>query len=61
MLHTILTSLARLIGALGPGYIHPDEIFQSQEVLAALIFRYDAVVPWEFEDCARPARSFVPP
>jgi phosphatidylinositol glycan class Z len=44
-----------------PSYIHPDELFQSQEVvLAAMQGRY-ANVPWEFADATQPSRSIVPP
>ncbi|KAH1022880.1 hypothetical protein HUJ04_012197, partial [Dendroctonus ponderosae] len=31
------------------GYIHPDEYFQSMEVLAGRIFDVDHSPPWEFE------------
>ena len=51
----------RLVTALSPGYIHPDEVFQSMEVMAATVFRYEASIPWEFADCTRPARSFFTP
>jgi hypothetical protein len=53
--------LLRLIAIFFPGTIHPDEIFQSQEVLAAISFDYDATIPWEFAECASPARSILPP
>ena len=56
-----LLPVIRLFAALGPGYIHPDEIFQSQEVMASAVFRYEAVIPWEFAACAAPARSLIPP
>ncbi len=52
---------ARAVGALSAGYVHPDEVFQSIEVVAAGFFGYDAFIPWEFADCSQPARSIVPP
>jgi hypothetical protein len=53
--------LVRFIAVFLPGMVHPDEIFQSQEVFAAVSFNYDAVIPWEFNECRSPARSIVPP
>lgn len=50
----------RLICALLPGYIHPDEFFQSPEVTAGDVFGYDVFVPWEFKS-ELPARSIVLP
>lgn len=42
-----------------PGYVHPDEVFQSTELAAADVFGYDAFVPWEVADCATPYRSSI--
>ncbi|RUS22275.1 Alg9-like mannosyltransferase family-domain-containing protein [Endogone sp. FLAS-F59071] len=52
--------LLRLICAFLPGYIHPDEFFQSPEVTAGDVFDYDVFVPWEFKP-ELPARSIVLP
>lgn len=44
-----------------PGYVHPDEYFQNQEVMGAwLLGLDDSGVPWEFT-ATQPARSIVPP
>ena len=56
-----LLRILRIAAIVLPGIIHPDEIFQSQEVMAAVVFDYDALIAWEFSDCRRPARSIVPP
>lgn len=39
-------------------YIHPDEHFQSLEVLAGRIFDFSVDIPWEFSS-TKPARSFA--
>lgn len=49
----------RLVLGLGDSYIHPDEHFQSFEVLTASIFNYTTSPPWEFASTL-PARSFGP-
>jgi GPI mannosyltransferase 4 len=54
-----------IIFLLSPSYIHPDELFQSQEVLLAAgvalgKYRY-ANIPWEFADARNPSRSIAPP
>ncbi|GAB5588437.1 hypothetical protein Unana1_03337 [Umbelopsis nana] len=43
-----------------PGYIQPDEFFQSPEITAGSAFDIEIFTPWEF-DPASPARSIVPP
>eukprot|EP00051_Salpingoeca_urceolata_P011794 m.146556 g.146556 ORF g.146556 m.146556 type:complete len:697 (-) comp17257_c1_seq2:660-2750(-) len=43
-----------------PGYIHPDEFFQSPEVVAGDVFGINVDVPWEFRP-AFPIRSIVFP
>lgn len=48
-----------LIFALQPSYIHPDEHFQSLEVLAVKIGGIKGSIPWEFAQ-SHAARSFVP-
>lgn len=45
----------------GPSYIHPDELFQSQEIILAAAGQRYANVPWEFADVKIPSRSVVPP
>src|SRR3989338_7325407 len=43
------------------GYIHPDEYFQSCEVVAGDVFSFqNLTIPWEFSP-ADPNRSIVPP
>ncbi|XP_045859961.1 GPI mannosyltransferase 4 [Meles meles] len=44
-------SLLRLVWCLLPqtGYVHPDEFFQSPEVMAEDILGVEAVRPWEFD------------
>ncbi|KAJ2158168.1 alpha 1,2 mannosyltransferase [Coemansia sp. RSA 552] len=51
--------LLRLLLALSPVYIHPDEFFQAPEVAAGDILRLDALRTWEFTS-AMPIRSIVP-
>lgn len=48
-----------LIVSLQPSYIHPDEQFQSLEVLAVRFFGIKGTIPWEFQS-ETAARSFVP-
>lgn len=43
-----------------PGYIHPDEFFQTIEILAGRIFQLDANIPWEF-NVTFPIRSIGVP
>ncbi|KAG2181052.1 hypothetical protein INT43_008634 [Umbelopsis isabellina] len=50
----------RLLFSLLPGYIQPDEFFQSPEIMAGSVFDLEVFTPWEF-DPAAPARSIVPP
>lgn len=41
--------MVRLVLAFSPGYIHPDEHFQSPEVAAAWVFDFQALhIPWEY-------------
>lgn len=46
----------RVFFGLSNSYIHPDEHFQSLQVLSKIILNYNANLPWEFESDA-PARS----
>ncbi|SCU83255.1 LAFA_0D02564g1_1 [Lachancea sp. 'fantastica'] len=55
----ILGYLAGLFFALEPSYIHPDEHFQSLEILAHRFYGSHGTVPWEF-DATNAARSFGP-
>lgn len=45
--------------AIQSSYIHPDEHFQSLEVLAVKFGQIKGTIPWEF-DKANAARSFIP-
>ncbi|CDF89920.1 related to GPI mannosyltransferase 4 [Zygosaccharomyces bailii ISA1307] len=45
--------------AIQPSYIHPDEHFQSLEILAIKFGQIKGSIPWEF-DSANAARSFIP-
>lgn len=58
----LISILAPIIGiylATEFSYIHPDEHFQSIEVLAIKLFGIKGMIPWEFSS-SHPARSFVP-
>jgi len=48
--------LTRLLAALTPSYIHPDEHFQGPQVIAALVFGWNVQQTWEFTADA-PIRS----
>ena len=48
-----------LVVALMPSYIHPDEHFQSLEMLTRIFYGTEGYVPWEF-DSTNAARSYVP-
>eukprot|EP01083_Nonionella_stella_P058842 154060_1 len=39
----------RVIFAFTPGYIHADEFFQSQEIMARDLFGFSVFTPWEFQ------------
>lgn len=49
----------RFVFALSNSYIHPDEHFQSLEVMTSRILGYSANIPWELASDA-PARSLAP-
>ncbi|KAJ1667450.1 alpha 1,2 mannosyltransferase [Coemansia sp. RSA 1646] len=49
----------RVLFALSPSYIHPDEFFQAPEVAASDILGVDALRTWEFTS-EEPIRSIVP-
>lgn len=49
----------RILLAIGGSYIHPDEHFQSFEVLLSRFFGFSTNIPWEFSS-VDPARSYVP-
>ncbi|KAF9947597.1 hypothetical protein BGZ72_010430 [Mortierella alpina] len=50
----------RIFNALSPGYIHPDEFFQSAEITAGNIFGLDVNIPWEYKP-ELPCRSILIP
>jgi len=50
----------RVVLLVAPGYIHPDEFFQAQEVAAIRRYSLDVPLAWEF-DCQHPCRSSVLP
>ena len=54
----LLTIVFRFVFTLSDSYIHPDEHFQSLEVLTSRILNYSTNIPWEFQD--DPARSLAP-
>lgn len=60
----MLVDVVRVLAVFTPGYLHPDEFFQSQEVVASWVLGdASALVPWEF-DCSLQGtlfRSVVPP
>ncbi|CAG8786814.1 27395_t:CDS:2, partial [Racocetra persica] len=49
-----------LICALSTGYIHPDEFFQSPEIMGGDVFGFEVFRPWEFEKYPQ-CRSIVIP
>jgi hypothetical protein len=55
-LPTSVVLISRLLAALTSSYIHPDEHFQGPQVIAALVFGWDAQKTWEFTT-DRPIRS----
>ncbi|KAI8051653.1 Alg9-like mannosyltransferase family-domain-containing protein [Syncephalis plumigaleata] len=52
--------LLRLLLALAPGYVHPDEFFQSPEISAGHVLNVRNWIPWEY-DADYPCRSIVFP
>ncbi|CAG8480146.1 5028_t:CDS:10 [Ambispora leptoticha] len=59
ILYTLLC-LMRLGCSLLPGYVHPDEFFQSPEIMAGDVLGYEVYRPWEFNEHL-PSRSiFIP-
>ncbi|KJE93020.1 hypothetical protein, variant [Capsaspora owczarzaki ATCC 30864] len=57
-----LLMLVRAASIALPGYIHPDEFFQSPEVAARDVLELDsAFIPWEFANTETPSRSAVFP
>ncbi|KAF8944516.1 alpha 1,2 mannosyltransferase [Haplosporangium gracile] len=50
----------RLFIALSPGYIHPDEFFQSAEITAGNVFGFKVDIPWEYQP-ELPCRSIIIP
>ncbi|KAL6452434.1 SMP3 GPI mannosyltransferase 4 [Candida maltosa Xu316] len=54
----LFTIIFRFVFTLSDSYIHPDEHFQSLEVLSNRILDYSTNIPWEFHES--PARSLAP-
>lgn len=54
----LLLVIFRFLSVLFPGYIHPDEFFQSPELSASDIFGIDGIRTWEW-DISRPVRSWI--
>jgi phosphatidylinositol glycan class Z len=52
--------LLRLLLALAPGYVHPDEFFQSPEISAGHVLSVRNWIPWEY-DTNYPCRSIIFP
>ncbi|CDS07736.1 hypothetical protein LRAMOSA01685 [Lichtheimia ramosa] len=50
----------RWIASSTPGYVHPDEYFQSPEITANAILNIDSYIPWEFEK-ENAIRAVIPP
>lgn len=49
------------MAVVGPGYVHPDEFFQTVEITAGTVFSLQVFTPWEFANVHAPCRSIVPP
>ena len=45
----VILTLRLFFALYPPTYIHPDEFFQSQEVVAGSMFGTEVFVPWEFQ------------
>jgi len=58
--YTISLLLRLFFVFFGFGYLHPDSFFQSPEVVAADVFSFDTVRPWEF-DPSNPCRTIFTP
>ncbi|CAG8530329.1 2832_t:CDS:10 [Ambispora gerdemannii] len=56
----VLLCLIRLGCSLLPGYVHPDEFFQSPEIMAGDVLGYEVYRPWEFNEHL-PSRSILVP
>ncbi|KAG0311846.1 alpha 1,2 mannosyltransferase [Linnemannia gamsii] len=50
----------RLFIAFSPGYVHPDEFFQSAEITAGNVFGFNVDIPWEYQP-ELPCRSIIIP
>ncbi|CAG8471555.1 3280_t:CDS:10 [Acaulospora morrowiae] len=55
-----LLCVIRLWCSLLPGYIHPDEFFQSPEIMGEDVLGFEVYRPWEFEQSPQ-CRSIVIP
>ncbi|KAJ2450195.1 alpha 1,2 mannosyltransferase [Coemansia sp. RSA 2336] len=54
----IVLLAARILAAVSPAYIHPDEFFQGPEIAAGDIFKIDTLRTWEFTPTS-PVRLFM--
>lgn len=50
----------RWIASSTPGYVHPDEYFQSPEITAGTVLGVETLTPWEYQPI-HAARSIVVP
>lgn len=55
----VSTIVLRFLFGLSDSYIHPDEHFQTIEILTAKFFNFSTNIPWEFT-IDQPARSMGP-
>lgn len=51
--------LTRLVVAISHSYVHPDEMFQSSEIIVGEVFGWETMKSWEF-NASTPVRSIVP-
>jgi len=56
----LLVAVRLMAVLMATGYIHPDEYFQSPEVVAGEVFGIHTQRAWEFDPSDAPARSIVP-
>ena len=59
--YATLLFLRATVAVVGPGYVHPDEFFQTVEITAGTVFSLQVFTPWEFANVHAPCRSIVPP
>lgn len=59
LVYAILAWL-RWVASSSPGYVHPDEFFQSPEITAGAVWDVDVFTPWEYQS-SNAARSVMVP